>query len=77
MCLYEVARLTTRKSIAKAYKRHYYLANHTKGLQEKKSNYQQNTDSRRRADKETYELISERKMPRGGTIHQRLVKCWL
>ena len=65
----------TRKS--KAYRRHYYLANQTKGLQEKKSNYQQNADSRQRADKWAYEVNSEKKhsMPRGGTIIQRLVKC--
>ena len=59
MCLLKVARLTTRKS--KAYRKHYYLANQTKGLLEKKSNYQQNADSRRRADKQTYEVNFEKK----------------
>ena len=68
-----MARLTSRQS--KAYRRKYYLANQTKGLQMKKCNYQQNAEIRRKADKKAYEVNSQKSsMPKGDIMTRSLMK---
>jgi len=55
----EMVRLTKRQS--KQYRRQYYLANQKDALLQKKEDYKQNVDARRKANQLAYELKSKQR----------------